>query len=95
MKLREKVVVEGLPTDLCGEQTHLIYKEALKLFPNYVWLTKAMCLFWRRIGRYDLAIKVCSEAIAKGLKDGTKSGFEGRLRRLERESQKAQQIDSH
>jgi hypothetical protein len=31
-------------------------------------------------------MQICSEAIKKGMKDGTKSGFEGRMKRLEKES---------
>lgn len=33
-------------------------------------------------GKYDEAIKVCEKAIALGLKDGTKTGYQGRLERI-------------
>jgi len=66
-------------------ETGRIYEEAFKVFPENARLFQAACLFWRERRRYDLAMKICAEAIAKGLRDDTKSGFEGRLRRLERE----------
>lgn len=66
-------------------ETGRIYDEAFKLFPDWARLHQAACLFWRRRRRYELAMKICAEAIAKNLRDGTKSGFEGRLRRLEKE----------
>ena len=74
----------------CAEQTKLIYDEAMRLFPNHAPLARDVCLFWRRLGRYDLAMEICAEAIRRGFKDGTKSGFEGRMKRLERESQRKQ-----
>ena len=80
----------GLPPDKSAEQTNLIYEEGMKLFPESARLWAAACFFWRRIKRYDVAMKICSEAIQKGLKDGTKSGFEGRMKRLERESSQDQ-----
>jgi hypothetical protein len=80
----------GLPTEERAEQTKLIYEKGMKLFPDSASLAKAACLFWRRMRRYDLAMQICSEAIKKGMKDGTKSGFEGRMKRLEKESQQIQ-----
>ncbi len=77
-----------------GEQsiaeTGRIYDEAMKLFPNAPRIFKAATLFWRRVGQYDLALRICSEALKKGLRDATKSGFEGRLRRLEKEASRNQ-----
>jgi hypothetical protein len=70
----------------CAEQTKLIYEEAMKLYPDHGPLAKEACLFWRRMGCYDLAMKICAEAVSKGLPDGTKSGFEGRMLRLAKES---------
>jgi len=78
----------GLQPDECAKQTWRIYEEAMKLFPDNVNLVKAACLFWRRMRRYDLAKQICSEAIKKGMKDGTKSGFEGRMKRLEKSQNK-------
>lgn len=76
----------GLPTEERAEQSWKIYETGMKLFPDNVGLVQAACLFWRRMRRYDLAMKICSEAIKKGMKDGTKSGFEGRMKRLEKEA---------
>jgi hypothetical protein len=55
------------------------------LFPNDGYLFKEACLFWRRRGRLDLAMKYCRIAIQNGIRDDTKSGFAGRLKRLEGE----------
>lgn len=76
----------GLLPDECVAQTWMIYEEGMRLFPDNSCLIVAACLFWRRVRRYDLAIKICSEAIKKGIKDGTRSGFEGRIKRLEKEA---------
>lgn len=70
----------------CVEQTRRIYEEGMRMFPDDANLAAAACLFWRRMKHYDLAIKICSDAIKNGLKDRTKTGFEGRLKRLEKES---------
>ncbi len=80
----------SLPDEEQVEQTWRIYEEAMKLFPDNANLVKAACLFWRRLRRYDLAMKLCSEAIKRGLEDGTKSGFEGRMKRLQKESSQNQ-----
>jgi len=73
----------GLPDDAKCEETRAIYEEGIRLFPDCGGLAKAACLVFRRMNRYDLAIPICLGAITKGLADGTKSGFVGRLRRLE------------
>ncbi len=63
-----------------------IYEEAFKHFPDDGSLFQAASLFWRRQRNYARAVEICKTAIAKGLRDGTKSGFEGRVRRLEKEA---------
>lgn len=78
----------GVPSEDRAEQTWRIYQTGMELFPDSSNLFQAACLFWRRMRRYDLAMKICSEAIGKGMKDGTKSGFEGRLERLKKESER-------
>jgi hypothetical protein len=35
-------------------------------------------------GEYETAIRVCEQAIAEGLHDGTKTGFEGRIARIKK-----------
>ncbi len=38
---------------------------------------------YEKVGCYNSAINICTEAISKGYSDGTKSSFEGRIKRLE------------
>jgi hypothetical protein len=78
----------GLAGETLLEQTWKIYEEGMRLFPESGNIAKAASLFFRRAGKYELAMAVCAEAIKRELRDGTKSGFEGRLRRLDRESKK-------
>lgn len=40
-------------------------------------------------GAFDLAVMVCEKAIAWELEDGTKSGYEGRIQRIEKSARKA------
>jgi hypothetical protein len=62
-----------------------ICNAAITLFPTDGDLFKRICLSWRRKGRIDLAIKYCKIAVECCAQDDTKSGFQGRLRRLEKE----------
>lgn len=78
----------GASGEALVQQTWNIYEEGMKLFPKNGRMPQAASLFLRRVGRYDLAIGVCVAAINRGLRDGTKSGFEGRIKRLEKESGK-------
>ncbi len=79
----------GLKGEALVEQTGKIYAEAMKLFPQVGSVWQAASLFYRRVGRYEMAKAVCLDAVRLGLKDGTKSGFAGRLIRLEKEERKA------
>jgi tetratricopeptide (TPR) repeat protein len=79
----------GLADETLVEQTAKIYDEAMKLFPEAGSIPQAASLFFCRTGQYARAKAVCLEAMRLGLKDGTKSGFAGRLKRLEREEAKA------
>jgi hypothetical protein len=38
------------------------------------------------MGKFDIAMTICFDAAKRGLLDGTKCGFKGRLIRLEREA---------
>ncbi|HDS1199829.1 TPA: hypothetical protein QDZ95_003373, partial [Shewanella algae] len=40
-------------------------------------------------GRFDAAIALCNKAIEYGLEDGTVTGFEGRIKRIEKARDKA------
>ncbi|MDX9786517.1 MAG: hypothetical protein RBT11_07065 [Desulfobacterales bacterium] len=44
--------------------------------------------------RYDEAIILCNKALSYGLKNGTKTGFEGRIGRLEKKRNTARTSDS-
>lgn len=77
----------ALDSDACVLETRRIYEIAWTLFPNEGRLAKHECLFFRRLGQYELAIEVCLSAIQNGLRDDTKSGFAGRLKRLEIEAE--------
>ncbi|HEX4084499.1 MAG TPA: hypothetical protein VHY22_06305 [Chthoniobacteraceae bacterium] len=79
----------GLTGDALVEQTKAIYFVGMKMFPDNGNLAQAACLFFRRVGSFEMAINVCRDAIKRGLRDQTKSGFEGRLVRLQREFQHA------
>jgi hypothetical protein len=43
---------------------------------------KMLAIMLEEDGAYDQAVEVCRTALANGLEDGTKSGFEGRIQRL-------------
>lgn len=66
------------------------YNEAGKLvftpprFPSF----HRLAIIYENQGKYDDAIKVCEKAIQLNLKDGTKTGFEGRIKRLEKKINK-------
>ncbi len=79
----------GLTGEALVQQTAKIYEEGMKLFPDAGSIWQAASLFFRRVERYDRAKAVCLDAMSRGLKDGTKSGFAGRLKRLEREEARA------
>lgn len=46
---------------------------------------KRLAIIYKKQERYKEAIGVCKKAIRYDMRDGTKSGFEGRLERLKRE----------
>lgn len=49
-------------------------------FPSF----QRLAIIYDNLKEYEEAIKVCKKAIYNGLKDGTKTGFEGRIERLEK-----------
>ena len=62
-----------------------IFWHAIRRFPDQSELYKSFALL--AAGgpkRPDVAIRVCKEAIRRGLKDDTVSGFAGRIRRIQR-----------
>jgi hypothetical protein len=79
----------GLTGEALVEETWKIYEVGMRLFPESGSIAQAASLFFRRVGKYDRATAVCVDAIKRGLRDGTKSGFEGRLKRLEKEAKQS------
>jgi hypothetical protein len=52
--------------------------------PDRIDTFKMMAIAMDQDGRYDEAIDICRQALSMGLENGTKTGFEGRISRLER-----------
>jgi tetratricopeptide (TPR) repeat protein len=59
-----------------------IYQDAIMNSPDDGAPYKRLALIYERSERYDDAIAICELAIQRNLSDGTKSGFEGRIRRI-------------
>ena len=53
-------------------------KPALPRVPTFQYLATILA----EKGEYDQAVAVCQKAISFGLSDGTKSGYEGRIKRI-------------
>ena len=66
-------------------ETDKIFRTALSIYPGDGLLYACASLFWRKRKVYHLAIEYCELAIKRRVRDGTKSGFEGRLTRLRNE----------
>lgn len=64
-----------------------IYVEAMRINPDHGETYKRLCLVYQRSERYDATIAVCQSALQRGLSDGTKGGFEGRMKRIEKRNQ--------
>lgn len=52
--------------------------------PDQIDAFKSVAIALDEDERYDEAIALCKEALSLGLEDGTKTGFEGRIARLEK-----------
>jgi len=50
--------------------------------PKVVAIFKQLAILFEEDHEYENAIEVCQNAMAHGLSDGTKTGYEGRLERL-------------
>jgi tetratricopeptide (TPR) repeat protein len=59
-----------------------IYKLALERDSEYWETYKRLCIIYERAKRYNDAVTICKLAIDRNLSDDTKSGFEGRLKRI-------------
>jgi len=66
-----------------GDDAIQVLWTAIDRFPSEPQLYKTLALLASGgMKRFDVAIAACQRAIAMGLTDDTRSGFEGRLRRL-------------
>jgi hypothetical protein len=63
-----------------------IIDAAIDRFPEKGMLLKEACLFWERLGDYDIACTYCELGIERQLIDDTKGGFHRRLVRLKRKA---------
>lgn len=78
--------------DLCLSHAQLHYIEFEKIAPILkdemrgtlprVTTFQQLSTVLVELGMHDCAIQVCERALEYGLRDGTKSGFEGRIRRI-------------
>lgn len=57
--------------------------------PYYCIAYHKLAMAYEKAECYNSAINVCNEAIAQGYTDGTKGGFEARLKRLKKKQDKA------
>ncbi|MGA2862916.1 MAG: hypothetical protein ABSF95_00335 [Verrucomicrobiota bacterium] len=73
----------GKPPD-CEFQE--LFDAAIADYPAEGMLFKEITLFWDRRKNYHLARKYCEVAASRSLTDDTKSGFTGRLRRLDKKA---------
>ncbi|MEI8138941.1 MAG: hypothetical protein WCI03_03635 [bacterium] len=69
-----------------------IQEKALLKFPCNGRLFASVIKFWERNDRIAQAIEFCERAIKYSLSDGSKQGFQGRLRRLESKLRRASGI---
>jgi hypothetical protein len=83
-----------LPDEVREAEIEKVFDAAVELFPTNGELYKQACLFWRRFKRLDLAIKFCEIAIGRGVSDDTKSGFVGRLKRLQGEREMVEKCNA-
>jgi hypothetical protein len=61
-----------------------IFREASDKFPADGFMHKEICLFWERGGDLGRAKECCQLAASRALLDDTKTGFAGRLKRLQK-----------
>jgi hypothetical protein len=50
--------------------------------PKIIPVFKMLAIMLEEDGAYDQAVAVCRTALDNGLEDGTKTGFEGRIKRI-------------
>ena len=61
-----------------------IYERDYEFVPPSMPAFKRLAIIYENQQKYDEVIKICEKALELGLRDGTKSGFEGRIERLKK-----------
>ncbi|MCK8816597.1 hypothetical protein MWH28_04335 [Natroniella sulfidigena] len=92
-KLRDKNDYLDKCIDICKKDIAL-YEEELKdekffkkndtRIPSF----QRLVIIYEKQNKYKKAIKICEKAIKYSMRDTTKSGFEGRLKRLKKKAEK-------
>jgi hypothetical protein len=78
-----------MPMAECLEEVKTIARAGMAAFPDDGFLHKEFCLLFDRHGDVASALWVCRNAVERGLNDyETKTGFIGRLKRLEAKARK-------
>jgi hypothetical protein len=60
------------------------HEEAGKRRPDQIEAFKMIAIAMDEDARYEEAVEICKKALTLGLQDGTKTGFDGRIARLEK-----------
>ncbi len=81
--LKACFVPESMPLSQCLREVRKIAEAGMSLLPDDWMLHKDFCVLFDRYNDTDNALWVCRHAVERGLTDDTKTGFIGRLRRLE------------
>ena len=63
-----------------------VFRAAIEKFPADGMMHKKICLFWEREGDLERAIEYCKVAVSRSVRDNTKNGFVGRLKRLQKKT---------
>ena len=88
-KLRDKNDYLEKCIDICKKDINLyenklknksFFKEKDVRIPSY----KRLAIIYEKQGKFEKAIKICQKAINHNLRDNTKQGFEGRLKKLKK-----------
>ncbi len=69
-------------SDQTSGELDKVFRAAVARYPNEGMLFKWICLFWERESQTNRAAEYCQLAIDHRVSDDTKTGFEGRIKRL-------------
>jgi hypothetical protein len=76
-------------------ELNVLCEAGISRFPHEGMLFKDIVLFWRRRNNIDFAVYYCEVAVRNEVKDDTKSGFSGRLKRLKKEAEQGGAPNTH